>query len=69
MNNKTTLHKSTATDSLKFSTFNYFGLGAILPAVSEAFWIKYPTHKSASPPTISIIYSPTMETSFSLSLN
>ena len=25
---------------LSFSTFNYFGLGAVLPAIVEAFWIK-----------------------------
>lgn len=29
-------------DSLKFSTFNYFGMGAVLASVAESFWIKYP---------------------------
>lgn len=27
-------------DSLKFSTFNYFGMGAVLTSVAESFWIK-----------------------------
>lgn len=28
-------------DSLKFSTFNYFGMGAVLTSVADSFWIKY----------------------------